>query len=100
LEDPNTSVAPPANANARLRFEVGRQRRIVFHGERQVSSEAFTPHGCSPAQDQVRSESSLISTGTELIALQRVFKTGSDWDRWVRYPLYPGLHRSHRRPRQ
>jgi threonine dehydrogenase-like Zn-dependent dehydrogenase len=31
-----------------------------------------------------------MSTGTELIALHRVFEAGSDWDRWVRYPFYPG----------
>lgn len=66
------------------------ERRIVFHGEGHVVCEAFTPPACGPAQIQVRSESTLMSTGTELIALNRVFETGSDWDRWVRYPFYPG----------
>ena len=31
-----------------------------------------------------------MSTGTELIALHRAFEAGSYWDRWVRYPFYPG----------
>lgn len=62
----------------------------MFHGEGQVACEAFTPPTCGPSQVQVRSESTLISTGTELIALHRVFEAGSDWDRWVRYPFQPG----------
>jgi threonine dehydrogenase-like Zn-dependent dehydrogenase len=66
------------------------ERRIVFHGEAQAVCEAFTPPACGAAQVQVRSESTLMSTGTELIALHRVFETGSQWDRWVRYPFYPG----------
>src|SRR5476649_826858 len=66
------------------------ERRIVFHGDGQVVCEAFTPPACGPAQVQVRSESTLMSTGTELIVLHRVFETGTDWDRWVRYPFYPG----------
>jgi 2-desacetyl-2-hydroxyethyl bacteriochlorophyllide A dehydrogenase len=66
------------------------ERRIVFHGEGQVACEVFTPLECGPTQVQVRSEFTLMSTGTELIALHRVFEAGSAWDRWVRYPFSPG----------
>lgn len=66
------------------------ERRLVFHGEGQVACEAFTPPACGPAQVQVRSESTLMSAGTELIALHRVFEAGSVWDQWVRYPFHPG----------
>ncbi len=66
------------------------ERRIVFHGEAQVACEDFAPSPCGPTQVQVRSEFTLMSTGTELIALHRVFEAGTDWDRWVRYPFVPG----------
>ena len=66
------------------------ERRIVFLGENQAACEAFMPGACGPGQVQVRSELTLMSTGTELIALDRVFEAGSHWDRWVRYPFHPG----------
>src|SRR5579872_4982844 len=66
------------------------ERRIVFHGAAQVACEDFAPSPCGPTQVQVRSEFTLMSTGTELIALHRVFEAGTDWDRWVRYPFVPG----------
>src|SRR5258708_40071531 len=81
---------PPPLSRVGINSQVApSERRIVFHGEGQVACEAFTPAACGPAQVQVRSESTLMSTGTELIALHRVFETGSDWDRWVRHPFHP-----------
>jgi threonine dehydrogenase-like Zn-dependent dehydrogenase len=38
----------------------------------------------------VRAGKSLISSGTEGIALGRLFEAGTHWDRWVQYPFHPG----------
>ncbi len=84
------NTAPPLSRVAINNQIVPGERRIVFHGEGQVACESFVPPACGPTQVQVRSEYSLMSSGTELIALHRVFEAGSDWDRWVRYPFHPG----------
>lgn len=39
-------------------------------------------------------DSSLISTGTELFCLGGVFDSGTNWERWVKYPFYPGYSMS------
>ena len=31
-----------------------------------------------------------MSTGTENIVFNRLFEPGTHWDRWVKYPFYPG----------
>ena len=37
-----------------------------------------------------RSEYGLVSNGTERTIFQRHFDLGTHWDRWVRYPFFPG----------
>lgn len=44
----------------------------------------------SSSEVLVRSEYSLVSTGTERTAFLRLFESGTHWDAWVRYPFYPG----------
>lgn len=39
--------------------------------------------GIHPGGVLVRAQSSLISTGTELICLGRLFASDTRWDRWV-----------------
>lgn len=38
----------------------------------------------------IETSRTLISTGTEGIALQRKFSPGTHWDGWVKYPFHPG----------
>jgi threonine dehydrogenase-like Zn-dependent dehydrogenase len=64
--------------------------RIVFTGERQVGLEEFEPRARREGEVLVRSLYSLMSTGTENIALNRNFDPGTHWDAWVRYPFRPG----------
>jgi len=65
-------------------------RRLVFPAKQQVLIEAFDPG--KPAKDQVliRTQLSLMSTGTENICYNRLFDPGTHWDNWVKYPFYPG----------
>jgi 2-desacetyl-2-hydroxyethyl bacteriochlorophyllide A dehydrogenase len=65
-------------------------RRFVFTGKQQVQLEPFSPGEPSPGEVLVRLTLSLMSTGTENIAFNRLFEAGSHWDRWVKYPFYPG----------
>lgn len=64
--------------------------RIVFTGKQQVHLEAFEPKEVGPDEIAVRSLYSLMSTGTENIVFNRLFEPGTHWDRWVKYPFYPG----------
>jgi len=64
--------------------------RIVFEGKGELEVETFEPPAIGQGQVAVRSLYSLISTGTETIALNRLFEAGSHWDQWVEYPFYPG----------
>ncbi|MGH7146108.1 MAG: zinc-dependent alcohol dehydrogenase [Planctomycetota bacterium] len=67
-------------------------QRIVFTGERQVQLEDFKLPS-EPLKDtdvRVRALGSLLSTGTETIVFARRFEANTGWDRWVKYPFYPG----------
>jgi 2-desacetyl-2-hydroxyethyl bacteriochlorophyllide A dehydrogenase len=65
-------------------------RRLVFPAKQQVLIENFDPG--KPGRDQVllRTQLSLMSTGTENIVFNRLFDPGTHWDNWVKYPFYPG----------
>jgi 2-desacetyl-2-hydroxyethyl bacteriochlorophyllide A dehydrogenase len=65
-------------------------RRIVFTGKQHVQLEAFSLEEPGSGEVLVRVTLSLMSTGTENIAFNRLFEAGSHWDRWVKYPFYPG----------
>lgn len=65
--------------------------RIVFVERDQVTLERFE---CGSLTDggslRFRTHYSLISSGTEGIALHRSFEEGTHWSEWVTYPFLPG----------
>lgn len=64
--------------------------RFVFDGKQQVRLEPFTLEDLKPGEVRVKTHYSLMSTGTENIVFNRLFEPGSHWDKWVKYPFYPG----------
>ncbi|MCC7145578.1 MAG: zinc-binding alcohol dehydrogenase [Phycisphaeraceae bacterium] len=63
---------------------------IVFTGKNQLERRTLDVADPGPGQVLVRATASLISTGTECICLQRNFAPGTNWEKWVHYPFYPG----------
>lgn len=64
--------------------------RIVFSGPRQALLQNVDLPLPGPNNLLLRSEVSLISTGTELTAFNHSFAAGTHWDAWVKYPFQPG----------
>jgi|SRR5579871_1425565 len=64
--------------------------RLAFTGKQQVVVEEFEPNPPEAGQVAVRSLYSLMSTGTENICFNRLFAEGTSWERWVKYPFFPG----------
>ena len=65
-------------------------RRVVFSGKQQVHLEDFELPPIKNGEVLVRSQFSLMSTGTENIVFNRLFDPGTHWDHWVKYPFCPG----------
>jgi 2-desacetyl-2-hydroxyethyl bacteriochlorophyllide A dehydrogenase len=65
-------------------------RRLVFHGKQQVALEPFDPGAPGKGHVRIRAHLSLMSTGTENIVFNRMFDADTHWDKWVKYPFYPG----------
>lgn len=65
-------------------------RRIVFAEKDRVELEEAEPEVMRPGSVRVRTALSLISAGTEGIALHRRFDDGTHWASYVRYPFRPG----------
>ena len=65
-------------------------RRLVFTGKQQVKIEPFELEPLKENEVRVRTRFSLMSTGTENIVFNRLFDADTHWDRWVKYPFYPG----------
>ena len=65
-------------------------RRVVFTGKQEVHLEKAALPELGADEVRVRMALSLMSTGTENIAFNRLFEAGSHWDKWVRYPFFPG----------
>jgi 2-desacetyl-2-hydroxyethyl bacteriochlorophyllide A dehydrogenase len=63
---------------------------VVFTGRNQVEVRTEPVMDPGPGEVLVRASKTLISPGTEGIALGRLFEEGSHWDRWVQYPFHPG----------
>jgi len=63
---------------------------VVFTGagQAEVRQEPIGEPG--PRQVRIRTRQSLLSMGTELICYERRFEPGTGWERWVKYPFYPG----------
>lgn len=66
------------------------ETRVVFTGKSAVTVETFELPALKPGQALIRNLRSLLSIGTETIVLHRRFDPGTHWDRWVKYPFYPG----------
>ncbi len=66
------------------------EKRIVFNGIRDVELAEFDLPKIEPGKIIVRNCMSMISSGTEMIVFNRSFKKDSHWDKWVKYPFYPG----------
>lgn len=64
--------------------------RLVFTGKQEVALDSFELPPPAVGQVRVRTELSLMSTGTENIVFNRLFDPGTHWDDWVKYPFYPG----------
>jgi 2-desacetyl-2-hydroxyethyl bacteriochlorophyllide A dehydrogenase len=64
--------------------------RLVFPAQQQVLLESFEPGQPGEGQVRICTHLSLMSTGTENIVFNRIFEAGGHWDRWVKYPFYPG----------
>jgi threonine dehydrogenase-like Zn-dependent dehydrogenase len=64
--------------------------RVVFPAANTVELEEFEVMDLPPACLRIRTECSLMSTGTEGIALRRLFDDDSHWALFVQYPFYPG----------
>ena len=65
-------------------------QRLVFPGKQKVLLEDFDPGKPGKGEVLVRAHLSLMSTGTENVVFNRLFEPGTHWDRWVKYPFYPG----------
>jgi len=64
--------------------------RLVFIGRRQAILQKMKLPPLGPNSLLLRSQVSLISTGTELTAFGHCFEQGTHWDAWVKYPFQPG----------
>jgi len=65
-------------------------RRIVFPERGRVVLEPFDLPDVGPKQVLVRTRYSLVSSGTERIALYARYDAGTHWEGYARYPFYPG----------
>lgn len=65
-------------------------KRIVFRGKGLVDLEEQAAEPIRPDAVRLKTEVSLISTGTEGTCLMRLFEAGTHWDDWVKYPFFPG----------
>src|SRR5262245_10803099 len=81
---------PEHAADAGLPAFDGHSLNVVFAGPDQVEVREEAVKELGPQELLVASSRTLISIGTELICLQRNFEPGTHWDRWVKYPFYPG----------
>jgi len=63
---------------------------IVFTGKEQLELREQDTKDPGPGQLTLHAVASLISTGTECICFQRNFAPGTGWDKWVKYPFFPG----------
>jgi len=67
-----------------------RFRRVVFKGPKRVEIEESELPKPSPNQILIRTQVTLISTGTELTMLSGEYPKGSVWNNITKYPVTPG----------
>ena len=63
---------------------------ITFTGQSQLELRSLPVEEPGPGEVLVATQSSLVSTGTELICYLRNFEPGTHWHMWVQYPFFPG----------
>lgn len=63
---------------------------IVFQGKGHVEIQDFSLGELAPDKIHLKTRTSLISTGTEGICLNRLFDAGTHFDKWVQYPFKTG----------
>src|SRR5690348_15029173 len=64
--------------------------RVVFPAARQAVVEEYETGSPGPGQVLLRTQKTLISTGTELTGLSGDFPPNSNWAAYVKYPWWPG----------
>jgi 2-desacetyl-2-hydroxyethyl bacteriochlorophyllide A dehydrogenase len=67
-----------------------KRKQILFTGKSQLEVVTNELPALGPDQVLVRTEFSLMSTGTENICFNRLFAPGTHFDKWVKYPFEPG----------
>ncbi len=65
-------------------------QRLVFPEKQQVDIETFDLPEIGGDDVRMCVRISLMSTGTEATVFNRLFDAGTHWDRWVKYPFFPG----------
>lgn len=65
-------------------------QRIVFKARDHIGLESYEPDPLTEGAVRFRTRYSLISSGTEGIALRGLFDEGTHWASWVSYPFRPG----------
>lgn len=63
---------------------------VTFTGKEQLALERLPVPEVGPGEVLLKTQASLISTGTECICYQRNFEPGTHWHHWVQYPFHPG----------
>lgn len=69
---------------------MSKEKRFVFTGKNQVELQEYDLAPPAAGEIQIRTEASMVSSGTEGIVFARKFSAGNHWDNWVKYPFYPG----------
>src|SRR5687768_11242410 len=72
------------------------RKTIVFTGKDQIEVVEEPVGAPAAGQILIQTARTLISTGTETIALSRKFSPGTHWDKWVKYPFRTGYSYSGR----
>jgi 2-desacetyl-2-hydroxyethyl bacteriochlorophyllide A dehydrogenase len=65
-------------------------KRLAFPAKQSVVLEPYELTALAETEVRVKTQVSLMSTGTENIVFNRLFGPGTHWDRWVKYPFHPG----------
>jgi len=63
---------------------------VVFSGPNKVEVKDLGISKLKPDEVLIKTEKTLISTGTETILLSGKFPKDSVWDKWCKYPFIPG----------
>ncbi len=83
-------MAKPVRQWEEISMSTDSPRRLFFPAAQQVGIESFEIPNLAEGEVRVRTEYSLMSTGTENIVFNRLFDPGTHWDSWVKYPFHPG----------